>query len=190
MTNAMGAGEQDRNNNTSETRPYIPPPKTKNCYLNDPIKGFNRANCGTSGDNACKSGDQDYGGISGCIPDDYGGYCQDKYKQIFIASGNTFIHLRADQVIDRYKSNSNTGEVNREVNRALSEQKKKYNNKIRELQIMGKLPITNNNYNNKENDNNEVHSFVSDLLVKIGIGFSFIMFLISLSVLMIQNKII
>ena len=32
MTNAMCAGEQDRNNNTSETRPYIPPPKTKNCY--------------------------------------------------------------------------------------------------------------------------------------------------------------
>lgn len=187
MTNAMCAGEQDRNNTTSDTSPNIPPSKTKYCYLEGE---FNRSDCGTSGEKACSG----KGGIPACIPDNYGGYCKDTDKQIYIALGKTYVPLRADQLIDRYKNVNNTDEVNRAVKRALNEQKQKYHNQLSHSKILG-----NNNKDNKDNKNNndnnddkdnEVHGFVSDLFVKIGIAFSAIMFLIALAVLMVQNKII
>lgn len=183
MTNAMCAGEQDRNNTTSETHPYRPPPKTKNCYLNDPAKGFDRGNCGTSSDNACISNGRKFGE---CIPDDYGGYCKDTDSKIYVALASIFTPMSGDQLIDRYKS-SNTGEVEREVSRALNEQKRKYNNKISELHKLGKFS---NKENNTEENDNEVHGFASSLFIKIGMGLSFIMFLISLSIVLIRYKFI
>jgi len=178
MTNAMCAGEQDRNSTTSSTSPNIPPSKTKYCYLEGE---FNRSDCGTSGEKACNG----KGGPLACIPDNYGGYCKDTDKQIYIALGKTYVPLRADQLIDRYKNVNNTDEVNRAVKRALNEQKQKYHNQLSQSKILG------NNKDNKDNNaDNEVHGFVSDLFVKIGIGFSTIMFLIALAVLMVQNKII
>ena len=76
MTNAMCAGEQDRNSTTSSTSPNIPPSKTKYCYLEGE---FNRSDCGTSGEKACNG----KGGPLACIPDNYGGYCKDTDKQIY-----------------------------------------------------------------------------------------------------------
>lgn len=190
MTNAMCAGDQDRNTTTSETNPKQPPRKTKNCYLSNQ---FDRSNCGTSDDKACFG----VGGPDVCTPDSRGGYClTPPNRQINVARGNIFIPLRPDQLIDRYKSDDDQDEIDRSINRALNQQRMKITNKIRESQILNNRQNTstkeNNDKNNDKNneDNNEVHGFVSDLLVKIGIGFSVIMVLISLSILMIQNKII
>ena len=53
---------------------------------------------------------------------------------------------------------------------------------------MGKDPLIQKSDSTKED--NEVHSFIGDLLTKIGIGISTIMFIISICVILIQNKII
>jgi len=183
MTNPMCAGEQDRNNTTSGTSPNIPPSKTKHCYLEGE---FNRSDCGTSGEKACNG----KGGISACIPDNYGGYCQGTDKQIYIALGKTYVPLRADQLIDRYKNVNNTDEVNIAVKRALNEQKQKYHNRLSHSKILGKNNNNKGDKDDKDDKGNEVHGFVSDLFVKIGIAFSAIMFLIASAVLMVENKII
>ncbi len=198
MVNVDCAGDQDRNTTTSETHPNIPPRKTRNCYLSDPLNtgiGFDRSLCGTSSDRACSG---IAGGINACEPDKYGGYCKNN-NQYFVSKGNIFSPLTQADLINRYKGDSNT-DTDIVVNRALNEQERKFNNRIRELQIMGKDPLVrqnnkdqdNKDQNNKDQNNkdNEVHGFISDLLTKIGIGFSVIMFIISSCVILIQNKII
>ena len=54
---------------------------------------------------------------------------------------------------------------------------------------MGKDPLIQKSGSTKDVDK-EVHSFIGDLLTKIGIGISTIMFIISVCVILIQNKII
>lgn len=192
MVNVDCAGGQDRNTTTSETHPNIPPRKTRNCYLSDPHNtgiGFDRSLCGTNSDRACAG---IAGGINACEPDNYGGYCKNN-NQYFVSKGNIFSPLTQADLINRYKDNSNT-DTDRVVNRALNEQERNFTNRIRELQIMGKDPLVkkNNakNTDNKDNQGNEVHGFIGDMLFKIGIGISFIIFIISVCVILIQNKII
>ena len=187
MVNVDCAGGQDRNTTTSETQPHTPPRKTKNCYLSDPLNtviGFDSSLCGSSGDRACS----DIGSILDCKPDNYGGYCKVGNKY-YVSQGSRFIELTKENLLDRYKEGGNTDETGREVNRALNDQDRKFTNRIRELQIMGKDPLVQRSGSKKEDDSG-VNSFASDLFTKIGIGISVIIFIISVCIILIQNKII
>ena len=184
MTRVDCAGGQDRQTKTSETHPNRPPSQTRNCYLTG-NNGFDWSQCGTSGDNACTGrGDQ-----VACKPDNQGGYCETG-GQYFISGGSSFIPLSASALMNRYGStdSSNSNETGREVNRALNDQERKFTNRIRELQIMGKNPLVKRD--SKKGSTNEVHGFIGDMLFNIGIGASVIIFLISICIILIQNKII
>ena len=187
MVNVVCAGGQDRNTTTSETHPNIPPRKTRNCYLSDPLNtgiGFDRSLCGTNSDRACSG---IAGGINACEPDNYGGYCKNN-NQYFVSKGNIYAPLTQADLINRYKDSSNIDQ-SADVNRALNDQERKFTNRIRELQIMGKDPLVQKSVSKKE-DNKEVHSFIGDMLFNIGIGISVIIFIISICIILIQNKII
>jgi hypothetical protein len=185
MVNVDCSGEQDRATTTSETHPYIPPSKTRNCYTNsDGPAPFDNSLCGTANDKACTN----KGGINSCKPDNYGGYCK-VGNQYYISKGNRFIQLNSSDLLDRYKEGGNTNETGRIIDRALNNQERRFTNRIRELQIMGKDPLIQKK-DSKKDDKNEVHSFISDMLFNIGIGISFVIFLISICIILIQNKII
>ena len=185
MVNVDCAGMQDRATTTSETHPYIPPPKTRNCYTSrDGPASFDSSNCGTSSDRACIS----KGGILACKPDNYGGYCKNR-NRYYVSQGSRFIELTRENLLDRYKEGGDTDETGREVNRALNDQERKFTNRIRELQIMGKDPLVQRSSSKKEDDK-EVHNFIGDMLFNVGIGFSFVIFIISVCIILIQNKII
>ena len=177
MVNVNCSGGQDRNTTTSETHPRIPPPKTKNCYRTDE---FNRDSCGTNDDGACIT----KGGSPSCIPDDYGGYCKDELKY-FISAGPTWRELKGDDLLNRYKSESS--DTDQRVRSALSDQERRMTNRIRELQIMGKDPLSKKT---KDKDDNEVHTFVTGMLFNVGMGASIIIFLVSISFILVQRKFI
>ena len=137
MVNVDCAGGQDRATTTSETHPYIPPSKTRNCYTSrDGPAPFDSSLCGTSSDKACKNN----GGNLACKPDNYGGYCK-VGNDYYVSRGPGFIKLTKENLLDRYKEGGNTDETGRVVSRALNDQERKFTNRIRELQIMGKDPL-------------------------------------------------
>ena len=187
MVNVDCAGMQDRATTTSETHPYIPPRKTKNCYTSGGNADFDSSLCGSSGDRAC-SGAGGNGTFSDCMPDNEGGYCK-VGTNYYVARGGNFFLLTQDQLLNRYKTRGDTDETGREVRRALNDQERKFTNRIRELQIMGKDPLVQRSGSKKEDDSG-VNSFASDLFTKIGIGISVIIFIISVCIILIQNKII
>ena len=180
MTRVNCSGGQDRNTTTSETHPQRPPPKTRNCYLTG-ANGFNRSACG-SDDNACTG----QGGPTACKPDNQGGYCEHGVGRYYVSAGSGFTLLTPSALMNRYKSTGDTDETSGEVGRALNNQERKFTNRIRELQIMGKNPLV----RGKGSKGSEVHNFVGDMLFNIGIGSSVIIFLISISIILIQNKIL
>lgn len=186
MVNVDCAGMQDRATTTSETHPYIPPRKTRNCYTSGGNADFDSSKCGTSGDRACSG----RGGVAACKPDNYGGYCKSG-NSYYVSQGPQFIELTRENLLDRYKEGGDTDETGRAVRRALNDQDRKFTNRIRELQIMGKDPIVQRgNKKNDKNDDKEVHSFIGDMLFNVGIGISFIIFIISVCIILIQNKVI
>lgn len=184
MTYVECAGGQDRATTTSETHPYIPPRKTRNCYTTRGNADFDSSLCGSSDDRAC-SGAGGNGTFSDCMSDNQGGYCK-VGTNYYVARGSNFSPLTQDQLLNRYKTRGDTDETGREVRRALNDQDRKFTNRIRELQIMGKDPLVQKSGSKKDEDK-EVHNFIGDMLTKIGIGFIFI---ISVCIILIQNKII
>ena len=80
------------------------------------------------------------------------------------------------------------------VSRALKDQERRFTNKIRQLQIMGKNPIIQESgaksAKGAKGEDNEVHDFVTDMLFNVGMGGVMILFLISCAFILIQNKII
>jgi hypothetical protein len=187
MVNVNCAGMQDRATTTSETHPYIPPRKTINCYTSGGNSDFDSSLCGSSGDRAC-SGAGGNGTFSDCMSDNQGGYCK-VGTNYYVAIGSVFSPLTQDQLLNRYKTRGDTDETGREVRRALNDQERKFTNRIRELQIMGKDPLVQKS-GSKKNDNKEVHNFIGDMLFNVGIGISFVIFIISVCIILIQNKII
>ena len=186
MTYVECAGGQNKATTTSETHPYIPPPKTRNCYTSrDGPASFDSSNCGTYSDRACSGA----GGILACKPDNYGGYCKNG-NNYYVSQGDRFIELTRENLLDRLKEGGDTDETGRAVRRALNDQERKFTNRFRELQIMGKDPLIQRSDDKKKEDNNEVHSFIGDMLFNIGIGISAIIFIISVCIILIQNKII
>lgn len=184
MVNVDCAGMQDRATTTSETHPYIPPPKTRNCYTSGGNADFDSSLCGSSGDRACRG----VGGILACKPDNYGGYCKNR-NRYYVSQGSRFIELTRGDLLDRYKNRGDTDGTGREVRRALNDQDRKFTNRIRELQIMGKDPLVQRSSSKKEDDK-EVHNFIGDMLFNVGMGISFVIFIISVCIIIIQNKII
>jgi len=187
MTYVECAGGQDRATTTSETHPYIPPRKTRNCYTTRGNADFDSSLCGSSGDRAC-SGAGGNGNLSHCISDNEGGYCK-VGNNYYVARGSAFLPLTQDQLLNRYKTRGDTDETGREVRRALNDQERRFTNRIRELQIMGKDPLVQRSNSKKEEDK-EVHNFIGDMLFNVGIGISAIIFIISVCIILIQNKII
>tara|TARA_Y100000389_G_scaffold195160_1_gene226118 strand:+ start:57 stop:620 length:564 start_codon:yes stop_codon:yes gene_type:complete len=187
MVNVDCAGGQDRHTTTSETHQENPPSRTENCYTTGGEADFDWTLCGTSGDKACHG----KGGKDACIPDNQGGYCKDG-DNYYEAIGSIFSPpLTLDQLLNRYSSGGNTDETGRAVRRALNDQERRFTNRIRELQIMGKDPIVQRgNKKNDKNDDKEVHSFIGDMLFNVGIGISAIIFIISVCIILIQNKVI
>jgi hypothetical protein len=185
MVNVDCAGMQDRATTTSETHPYIPPRKTRNCYTTGGDADFDSSLCGSSGDRACIN----VGGIDACKPDNYGGYCKSG-TNYYVASGSNFIRLTQDQLLNRYRNSGDTDETGRAVRRALNDQERKFTNRVRELQIMGKDPLIQRSDDKKKDDDKEVHSFIGDMLFNVGIGISFVIFIISVCIILIQNKVI
>ena len=192
MVNVDCAGGQDRATTTSETHPYIPPRKTRNCYTSGGDAQFDSSLCGSSGDRAC-SGAGGNGNLSHCIPDNEGGYCK-VGNNYYVARGSNFFLLTQEQLLNRYRDGSggggDTDETGRAVRRALNDQERRFTNRIRELQIMGKDPLVQRSSSKKEDDNKEVHSFIGNMLFNVGIGISFVIFIISVCIILIQNKII
>lgn len=184
MVNVDCAGNQDRATTTSETHPYIPPRKTRNCYTSGGNADFDSSLCGSSGDKACNG----RGGILACKPDNYGGYCKNR-NRYYVSQGPRFIELTRENLLDRYKEGGDTDETGREVRRALNDQERKFTNRIRELQIMGKDPLVQRSSSTKDEDK-EVHNFIGDMLFNVGIGISFVIFIISVCIILIQNKVI
>ena len=191
------SGGQDRDTTTSETHPYIPPQKTKNCYLTDQ---FDRGRCGSASDGACVKDDGtiDRGGSSACNADDYGGYCKHAGK-FWESRGMTFAELKGDALLNRYNSGSSgssgSSGTDESVRRALRDQERKMTNRIRELQLMGKDPLVRGrkagtNDDNDDNDDNEVHNSVSSILFNIGMASSILIFIASLSFILIHKNII
>ena len=186
MVNVDCAGGQDRHTTTSETHSEIPPSRTENCYTTGGEANFDWELCGTSGDKACHG----KGGKDACIPDNQGGYCKDG-NNYYVAMGGTFSTLTREKLLNRYSREGNTDETGRAVRRALNDQERIFTNRIRELQILGKDPIVQRgNKKNDKNDDKEVHSFIGDMLFNVGIGISFIIFIISVCIILIQNKVI
>jgi hypothetical protein len=184
MTYVECAGGQNKATTTSETHPEKPPQRTENCYTTGGEANFDWGLCGTSGDRACLG----RGGKIACKPDNQGGYCKqgDNYYE---ARGIDFVTISQSDLLDRYSREGNTDETGREVNRALNDQERKFTNRIRELQIMGKDPLVQKS-GSKKGEDKEVHNFVGDMLFNVGIGFSSIMFIISVCIILIQNKFI
>jgi hypothetical protein len=185
MVNVNCSGGQDRDTTTSETHPDRPPPKTKNCYLTD---GFDRDRCGTADDGACPP----HGGAPSCIPDDYGGYCKDN-DRYYQSVGSSFVRLSNEDLLNRHKSDSPNTDIR--VRRALRDQERIMTNKIRELQIMGRGPIQKENPSPSkktvdDDDNNEVHNSISSILFNIGMVSSILIFIASLSFILIHKKVI
>jgi len=182
MTKVMCSGQQDRDTTTSETHPYRPPSKTRNCYIKD---GFDRSSCGTTNDGACQ--ELDGGSSSACFPDSQGGYCKVGNKY-YVSAASSFVRLSQSELLNRYSNGGDTNETNREVNRALNNQERRFTNRIRELQIMGQDPIPKRKKNTKGGEKDtEVHNYITDLLFNIGIGISLICFLISMCIILIQK---
>jgi len=184
MVNVNCAGGQDRATTTSETHPYRPPSKTRNCYTTRGDADFDSSLCGTSGDRACDG----FGGVVACMQDNQGGYCKDG-NDYYVARGSAFFPLTQGELLNRYKEGGDTNETGREVRRALNDQERKFTNRIRELQIMGKDPLIQRS-SDKKDDDKEVHNFIGNMLFNVGIGISFVIFLISVCIILIQNKII
>ena len=188
MVNVDCAGGQDRATTTSETHPYIPPRKTRNCYTTRGDADFDSSLCGSSGDKACRGAGVN-GTFSDCMSDNQGGYCK-VGTNYYVARGSNFFALTQDQLLNRYRDGGgDTDETDREVRRALNDQERKFTNRIRELQIMGKDPLIQRSDPKKDEDK-EVHNFIGDMLFNVGMGFSFVIFLISVCIILIQNKII
>ena len=187
MVNVDCAGGQDRATTTSETRPYVPPSKTRNCYTTGGNADFDSSKCGSSGDRACR-GAGGNGTLSDCMSDNEGGYCK-VGTNYYVARGSVFLPLTQDQLLNRYRDGGDTDETGREVRRALDDQERKFTNRIRELQIMGKDPLVQSSDSKKDEDK-EVHNFIGDMLFNVGIGISFVIFIISVCIILIQNKVI
>jgi hypothetical protein len=133
MVNVTCCGNQDRATEASETHPNRPPNDTRNCYTRD---SFDWNQCGLN-DRACA----DVGNCDACIPDSSGGYC-DHGGSIYVARGPGFINLTGEDLINRLRTTRGDGRrTDLRVRRRERDLERKMENRIREMQIMGRDPF-------------------------------------------------
>tara|TARA_Y100001970_G_scaffold105940_1_gene132728 strand:+ start:1071 stop:1637 length:567 start_codon:yes stop_codon:yes gene_type:complete len=138
MVNVTCCGNQDRATEASETHPNRPPNDTRNCYTrgNDSQAPFDWNQCGLN-DRACAG----VGNCDACIPDSSGGYCQDEDGNINVARGSNFITLTGREIIDRLRTRGDGRRTDLRVRRRERDLERKMENRIREMQIMGRDPF-------------------------------------------------
>lgn len=181
MVNVTCCGDQDRNTEASETHPYRPPNDTRNCYTrgNDSPARFDWNQCGVD-DKACLN----HGGCSGCIPDSFGGYCQETNGDIYVSHGSEFIKLEGKEIIDRLGHENNYERNNLRLRRRERDYERKMENRIREMQIMGRDPFPSRQINNTQSSTSQPdttpQSFVGSYMNNIGLGLGILLLLISL----------
>jgi hypothetical protein len=136
MVNVTCCGNQDRATEASETHPNRPPNDTRNCYTrgNTSPAPFDWNQCGLN-DKAC----QGKGACDACVADETGGYC-DYDGSIWVATGPKFTELKGSQIIDRLSSRGD-GRTDLRVRRRERDSERKMENRIREMQIMGRDPL-------------------------------------------------
>ena len=132
MVNVTCCGNQDRATEASETHPNRPPNDTRNCYTRD---SFDWNQCGLN-DSAC----QGEGGCDACIPDSSGGYC-DHSGSIYVARGTDFRTLEGREIIDRLRTRGDGRRTDLRVRRRERDLERKMENRVREMQIMGRDPF-------------------------------------------------
>lgn len=184
MVNVTCCGDQDRATEASETHPYRPPNDTRNCYTrgNSSPARFDWDQCGLD-DKACDG----KGGCSACIPDSFGGYCQETNGDIYISHGSEFKKLEGRQIIDRLGHKNNNKRDNLRLRRRERDLERKMENRIREMQIMGRDPFPSRQINNTQPDTTP-QSFVGYYMNNIGLGLGILLLLISLSLEYAKSK--
>jgi hypothetical protein len=182
MVNVTCCGNQDRATKASETHPNRPPNNTRNCYTRGDggIAPFDWNQCGAD-DKAC----QGHGECDACKADSSGGYCD--YKgQIYVARGGGFTKLEGSEIIDRSRSRRGSGREDLRVRRKERDLERKMENRVREMQIMGRDPFP----SYKATPDTTSHEFVSDYMSNMGLGMGFFMIFVGLLIYMIENNLI
>jgi len=175
MTNVTCCGNQDRATEASETHPNRPPNDTRNCYTrgNDSPARFDWNQCGLN-DRAC----QGKGECDACIPDSSGGYC-DHGGKIFVARGNGFQSLEGDQIIDRLRTRGDGRRTDLRVRRRERDLERKMENRVREMQIMGRDPFPTKQTITTVTPSSTTQSFIGSYMNSIALGLGILLLLAS-----------
>ena len=176
--NVKCAGNQDRATEASETHPNRPPTKTRNCYKTD---DFEWSECGKPGEDKACAG---VGGESACTPDSYGGYCSNNGK-VYIAFGSTFKELSSDDLLKRTRDDGNRDELR--LRRSQRDMERKMNNRIREMQIMGRDPFPNRDKTSTKDDSSP-QNFIGNYLIIITLGLGLLLIISSYGIEYAKKK--
>lgn len=176
MTNVTCCGNQDRATEASETHPNRPPNDTRNCYTrgNDSQAPFDWNQCGLN-DRAC----QDVGDCDACIPDSSGGYCQDEDGNINVARGSIFVKLGGSEIIDRFRTRGGGRRENIRLRRRERDYERRMENRIREMQIMGRDPFSPRQIITNVSPSSTAQSFVGYYIIGIALGLGILLLLAS-----------
>lgn len=170
MVNVTCCGNQDRATEASETHPNRPPNDTRNCYTRD---SFDWNQCGLN-DSACSG----KGECDACIPDSSGGYC-DHDGLIFVARGTKFQQLKGDQIIDRLRTRGDGRRTDLRVRRRERDLERKMENRIREMQIMGRDPFPTKQTVTTVTPSSTSQAFIGSYMNSIALGLGILLLLAS-----------
>ena len=176
MVNVTCCGNQDRATEASETHPNRPPNDTRNCYTRgrDSQAPFDWNQCGLN-DRAC----QGKGECDACIPDSSGGYC-DHNGSIWVARGSRFINLTGKDLINRLRTTRGDGRrQDLRVRRRERDLERKMENRIREMQIMGRDPFPTKQTVTTVTPSSTSQTFIGSYMNSIALGLGILLLLAS-----------
>ena len=189
MTNKICCGGVIREEEASSSFPNIPPDRTKNCY-----KEFNYDTCDQ---NCCERSGTD--SPFQCKPDSFGGYCQDETEHGYKYLGGNIVPITPEMISDQY---SRMDELYAERDRRLRQRMRRAErvntiNLLRQSEIISQLNPTNRQSTDQgdtnqgsEQERSSSDDSVSNLFQNIGIGFSTIVILFSVFLILMKNGII
>ena len=183
MTNKICCGGVIREEEASESFPNIPPDRTKHCY-----KDFDYDTCDQ---NCCE---WEGTGPAQCKPDSFGGYCDDGTEY-----GYKYLNGRAFPITPAMvrQQHSRMDELYADRDRRLRQRMNRADrvntiNLLRQSEIMSQINPTSNSQVASQDSVGESSSdnSISYLFESIGIGFSTIIILFSLFLILMKNGII
>ena len=119
-------------------------------------------------------------GCDACIPDSSGGYCQDKNGNINVARGSTFIPLTGKDLIDRLRTTRGDGRrQDLRVRRRERDLERKMENRIREMQIMGRDPFPTKQIVTTVTPSSTSQTFIGSYMNSIALGLGILLLLAS-----------